>query len=429
MRRFTLPIALTFAVLLAASLAGATYSAFFAKTNATNTFATAATFATPCPTSMPSTVFMTGFEAGKSGNAGGAMFTSATNGTSGLDGVDTATKRTGGYSMRLSPNGAMAFRSRTSPAGVRSFVQRFAIRLNALPAADVKELTKSTALNSTLLRLGYKASTQRFTLSFGSTTAIDAATLVESSVTVTAGTWYVIDMRHEASNNPNAAHWRIDGVPQASTSKAVAAADMSTLSWGSNWPNSPMDSYTVNFDDMLYSHTSADYPIGDGRVHALKPNASGTHNAAGVMQMDATTTVVDTTAWNRLDDVPLEGLTDYVKQTAVSTTAYAEVGFEDTTQTCIRAVRGYMTYDPQNGAAANNGTTLIREGTTDRTVYAGAMTASGTAGRTEAAMIAPTAMPWTQTTLNGAVARIGYSNDATPNPRWTALMLEYDVPQ
>jgi hypothetical protein len=44
-------------------------------------------------------------------------------------------------------------------------------------------------------------------------------------------------------------------------------------------------------------------------------------------------------------------------------------------------------------------------------------------------MIAPTAMPWTQTTLNGAVARIGYSNDATPNPRWTALMLEYDVPQ
>lgn len=429
MRRLTLPIALCFAVLLAASLTGATYSAFFAKTNSANTFATAATFGPACPTTTPSTFWMSGLEAGKINNVN-AMFSFVQAGVN--DALDSAVKRSGTYSIKIAPAGAQAYRTRNMPAGTRTAVARFAIRLATLPAADVKELYRGTTVNSTALRLGYKASTQRFTLSFGTATTPDATTLVESTMTVTAGTWYVVDLRHVATANPNAAHWRIDGTPQASTSKAVVAADFSSVHWGSSVASAPFDTYTANFDDMLISTTSADYPIGDGRILPLKPNASGTHNnPSNLLQMDATTTPVDTTAWNRLDDVPLDGLTDYVKQapSASGGNDYAEIGFENPPETCIRAVRGYMTYDPQNGATANNGKTFVRDGTTDRLIHQGAMTATGTAGRTEAAMVPPTTTTWTQSAVSALTARIGYSTSTTTAPRWTALLLEYDAPQ
>lgn len=428
----SLPLALAMILGLSAlaAVAGATWSAY-SKTTGTvsNSFATASSF---CPSTMPTTVFMTGFEIGKAGTAGGALFNGGTNGTSGTDGPDSTVKRNGSYSMRLQATGGQDFRSRAGALWTAkpAAVLRFALRLASLPTADVAELAKlpSTGTNSNL-RLGYKQSTNKLTLSFGTSTAVTSATLVEASTTVTAGQWYAIEIKVDLSANPNTASWRIDNVAQTSTSTAQAANNVNGLYLGTNWAGTPADTFTANYDDVLLSQTAADYPIGDGKILPLLPNASGTHNNPSSVLQDETSVAIGATTWNKLDDVPLDGLTDYVKQTATNTSAYGEFGFQDPTDTCIRAVRGYMTYDPQNTTSANAGKTSVFDGTTESVIYNGAMQAASTPGRTEAAMVTGAASPWTQSAVNGLVARIGYSSDAAPTPRWTALMLEYDVPQ
>jgi hypothetical protein len=359
----------------------------------------------PCPTPTP--VKLTGFEHGAVSATGGGLF-SAVTGT-GLS-ADAAVARTGTYSLKVTDpvgtanNGSLAIAAGT--AAVRVY-----LRLASLPAADVNELLMlDTALGNDL-RLGYQTSSKKLTLRFG------AAAVTVASSTVAAGTWYRIDLRLVASSNPRAAVWQIDGAVQTPISSAETGSTVSTLRLGST---AVADTFTANYDDVLISATSGDYPIGAGTVVGLRPDGMGTNSTPGSFRNDDGT-VIDANTYQRLDDSPMTSLTDYVRQQTIGANDYVEVTFGDTNTSCVVGVSGLLGYHAA-GTAADTGKTSIFDGSTERVVFNGDM--SQTPLQYLSVILAPASAPWTPSAVNGLQARIGYSSDVTPNPYWDGLLLE-----
>ena len=97
--------------------------------------------------------------------------------------------------------------------GVECRRHRFAVRLASLPTA-----TSNLAYidSGTDLLFRYDASSQRLQLVLGTSTAT-------SATTVSAATWYMIDLRYDLSGNLHLGDWRVDGVDaDASLSKRNA---------------------------------------------------------------------------------------------------------------------------------------------------------------------------------------------------------------
>jgi hypothetical protein len=254
--------------------------------------------AVPCPTRSP--VKVTGFEHGVVSATGGGIF-SAVNGT-GIT-ADSVAARTGSYSLKdTDPVGTASDASLAIGAGVA--VARVYLRLASLPVADVNELLLLDAAAGSDLRLGYQASSAKLTLRFANT-----AVTVASS-TVSAGTWYRIDLRFGASTNPRTADWQVDGVAQTALSSAETASTVASLRLGSTVV---ADTFTANYDDVFISATSGDYPIGAGTVVGLRPDGMGTNNTPGSFRNDDGT-AIDANTYLRLDDSPMTGLTDYIRQ-------------------------------------------------------------------------------------------------------------------
>jgi hypothetical protein len=383
---------------------GLTYSAFSSTTsNPSSSFSAASTFCT-----RTSAVWLTGFESGAVSAAGGGLFTAVT----GAPTADGATFRNGAYSLRIADAaaGSTINASKTFTA-TNAVVARFAVRLSALPS-----VTSSLVYvdSGTDLVFGYDQPSQRFSLTLGTST-------VTSAITVSAGTWYAIDLRYDLRANPNLGDWRIDGVAQGQVSRAAAASTATGFGLGATTNPSV---YTANYDDVLVANQARAYPIGDGKVVRLIPEGAGTHNTPGDFR-DDDNTAVDAGSWQRIDDVPMTGTTDYVLQLSNSATSYLEFTFANTAETCIREVSAVLAYHSATNTA-NIGKTSVFDGATDSVVYSGDM--SNTAITYASAIVTPAAAPWTQAAVNGLATRIGYASDANPDPYWDGLMLELAVP-
>ncbi len=358
----------------------------------------------PCPT--PSPVRLTGFEHGAVSAAGLGIFSAVTANVT----ADNAVARTGSYSLKVVDTGGAATNA-SMAIGTGVAVARVYFRLASLPAANVTELLKLDAAAGGDLILGYQASSQKLTIRFGAAAVTPAASIVS------AGTWYRIDLRLVANTNPRAGAWQIDGVAQTPISAAGTASTVSTLRLGSTVP---ADAFTANYDDVLISATSGDYPIGDGTVVGLRPDGMGTNSTPGSFRNDDGT-AIDANTYGRLDESPMTSLADYVRQQTIGANDYVEVTFGDTSTTCVVGVSGLLAYHAA-GTAADNGKTSIFDGSTERVVLSGDM--SVTALTYVSVIVAPASAPWTPSAVNGLKARIGYSSDVTPNPYWDGLLLE-----
>jgi hypothetical protein len=355
-------------------------------------------------------VFLTGLEQGVASVASPGVFDAVTG--AGVS-ADAAIRRNGAYSLRVAPANATA----TLSGSGSTVVLRFAVRLNALPAATVNLLsaTPGNSVAASYPILLFDAGSGRLAVRWGST-----GTVVTGTVSPVAGAWYVVEMR-AAVTSPHTLEWRIDGVDQPTASSSQAATTLVGISFGTGATNV---TYTENFDDIIASPTSADYPIGNGKVLSLAPNGMGTSvNPTYFRNNDNTS--IDATSWTRVDDVPATSTADFVKQTTANSTSYVEFAFADTTETCINAVSAVLAYHGA-GALANNGKTSIFNGTAENVVYSGAMNRT-TLGY-KRAVVSAGAGAWTPALLNALVARVGYSSDISPVPYWDALLLEYDVP-
>lgn len=127
-----------------------------------------------------------------------------------------------------------------------------------------------------------------------------------TGVSVTTGQWYRIDIRVNTSANPWVIDAQVDG--SALTQKtAVVAAESASQFFFNSGINVTEDIY---FDDITFSNTSGDYPIGGGYVNHFVPTSDGTHNVAGASDFGHGTAGADITnattdAWTLVDDVPM----------------------------------------------------------------------------------------------------------------------------
>jgi len=400
---------------------GATLAAFSATTdNSGSTFTAAASF--DCPATV-SPLWLTGFEHGGSIlTSGGGIFDALT----GAPTADSAVKNHGAYSLQvLDADAAAAINGAKTTTATSSFVTRFAIRLDSLPVSDVTELARVNAAAGNDLQLGYDAATQKLRLALG-TTATPVAT-VTADTTISAATWYVIDLRLATSTTTRTGSWRIDGAAQTDVTNTEAASSSSELSFGSTIV---ADLFTANYDDVKVTATAADYPLAYGRILKLSPNSLGTPLDTTHFADAGDSTPVEAGDWALLDDLPLRGsgigpLLDGIKQNVTGATNYLEVNFANTAETCITGAwalgAGFTTQVPAAQAKLS-----IFDGATQRVIHNGTWPASTTQAVRSAAVL-PASSPWTTATLNALVARFGYSSDATNGPTVNGLMLEYEV--
>jgi hypothetical protein len=352
----------------------------------------------------PTPVRLTGFEHGVASTAGAGLFT-AINGA-GVT-IDSALARSGGYSLRIADVAGSAHNAQVSVGGAVA-VARFYLRLAALPAANVIELAVLDAASGSDLVLGYDSASQALSLALGGGPSVSTAQIM-------AGTWQRLDIRYAADTR--IADWRVDGVTQTGLSTSGGASTVSRIVFGSRVA---ADAYTANYDDLLVSGTSADFPIGGGSVVALRPGGMGSSNNPGSFRHEDASPI-DAGTYLRLDDDPLSGTAQYIRQQAGTAADYIELTFQDTAESCLSGISGIIAYHSAT-TTANNGKTSVFVGATERIVYSGDMSEATIFYKS--AIVAPTAAPWTMAAVNSLVGRSGYSGDYSPNPYWDGLLLE-----
>ena len=381
-----------------------------------------------CPAD-PRPIWMSGFETGLAPLDATQVVTTGTpliNWAFGSGDVTfpTSPVRTGTYSMRIHPTPALgAYRSidKNLQLFAPTLVMRFSIQLAALPTGD-SDLLSVNFNGGKYLDVYYKQSVGQWAMTFTPAGSITGTPVL--GPTVTAGIWYNFDLRI-VDANPRTAEWQVDGTayPTLSSSEA-ATAGVIAIFVGHNMGTAP--DTTMYFDDMMMSDRSSDFPLGDVKIAPLLPNGMGTHNTPANFQND-TSTPIDANSYLRVDDVPQTPLTDYIKEITAGGASYAELTFQDTTQTCIRGASIAAAVHSANTTANNAGVNAVTNGF-NYTIFSGDF--SETTLRYQQAMVSQNALapgtgPWTQAIINGITARFGMSTDVSPVPYLDSILLEY----
>ncbi|MCA1847310.1 MAG: hypothetical protein LC792_29825, partial [Actinobacteria bacterium] len=309
-----------------------------------------------CTPNDPSATFLTGIEHGRSSTVSGAPFSVGSN-AGGSGGVDSGTVRSGNYSLRAAPSGGSVFRDKVV-TWTPVVLERFYLRLDSLPSTDVRELAAmySTSYSGKgqapryAAHLGYKASSGKLTMELNDR---NRGTPVEASAPITAGDWHLVEMRYDVSAPTNRVDWRIDGVDEPQATVNGVATKINEVIWGSTFA----DTYTANYDDLMISQTAADYPLGEGRILGLSPNDSaGPHNNPADFRdvENGVGSPIGPLSFNAVNDVPMDH-GRHIAQINNNASSYVQFGFGDTAEPCVRAVYGWVAWDPQNTKSANNG--------------------------------------------------------------------------
>jgi hypothetical protein len=371
---------------------------------------------------MPALVYLEGFEHQtmsvlQFGGVGTGIF-DGTITNPGQITIDTSVFRNGVASLRVAANGAATNAVHEVSGLPTVFVCSVAIRLDSLPAADSEVFGFiGTVLNP--LRLRFRASDSKWIA------RIEDSTADLVGPVAVAGTWHRFDFRSNISANPWVLAMQVDGVDFGSVTRATAASTHTRVRYGTNSAHT----FTANYDDCVISVTSADYPIGDLKVLSLVPTSDGTHvGPANSIEDQAGVDIVTpgyTTAWQLVDEWPANS-TDYVAQAVIGAGDYAEVNFGNTSETTIHDVMGIAALRSATTSASNGTTKVIRSDATEITIFSGDM--SETALHYKNILITRPGGGWTQSEVNALYARMGFSSDATPDPWWSALMLQYASP-
>jgi hypothetical protein len=365
------------------------------------------------PPENPSFVFLTGIEQGVASPTNTGVFSSATGAVS----ADTSPVRNGSYSLEVAPTSfTPAYAQADFPSTASVTVARFAVRLSSLPSSD-RNLASLLSSSGNAATLAYQSSSQRLGVRWGTSGSITAA-----STTVSSGTWYLIEMRANFGSNPRTLVWRINSVAQANISSSETASVGSGIRFGS----SSTGSYTAYFDDIAVSQTASDYGFGDGQVLGLVPDGMGSHNNSFNFQNELGGSISSST-YQRVDDIPASSTSEYIRQVSSSSSSYIEMTIGDQGQTCVDGVSAAVAY-ASSSTGFNSGQTRIYDGSTITTVQSGNMSSSGTSLAYASSIVTPAGGTWSKTALNGLKARVGYSSDVSPQPRWHALTLEYNLP-
>jgi hypothetical protein len=236
--------------------------------------------------------------------------------------ISTTTVRSGARSIQLTTAAGTAGARSTALASSARWVARAYVYFATLPSADTTILT---TLETTGPGVRFKQSDSKLYAAVGTTFGA-------SGVTVTTGQWYRVDCDFNINTGgSDTCDVRVDGT---ACGQATATGSSSATT---TFMVIVLDTCTsdIFYDDIVLSHTAADYPIGAGYVNHFIPTSDGTHNVAGAGDFDRTLTGTDITnattdAFELVNDVPLESgaSVDWITLTAPpNATDYVECVF------------------------------------------------------------------------------------------------------
>jgi hypothetical protein len=364
---------------------------------------------------------MTGWEHGVNPTTSGGGLANA---LSGSPTVVTSPVHAGTYALRCNPAGAAQYMQKTL-TGDR-MVLRMYVRFDSLPSADCDLFTIRDA-GGLSFKFRYIQASNKFQVVFESTDP------QLSSMTVSTGQWYCVELNVLLNAATRTCDWQIDGTAQTQSTSTQTASTVAALRIGTG----NAETYTCYYDDLIVSVTNADYPLGAGGVSGLSPNAEGTHSpGTNEIEDNAGADINGSTvqAYPLMDDVPMNSTADYVQQAAahsIPDAHYAEVGFADIAAgLTVKGVIGLLAYK-SSSASANRGSTIaIRSDATQIEIYGTPAVPVDYSESTlfyKSAVITAPGGGWTQSEVNALLMRVGGSSDASPLPQWHALMFEVDT--
>lgn len=343
--------------------------------------------------------------------------------------IDTTVARTGAASLKVAMDAVTVSNvQRNVPTAATVLVGSVYFRVVSAPSVT----------SNVLVGLGPASNKPLF--------QVDTGGIIQSGIggingpNIADGLWHKLDFRF-TSDTTHSVEWYVDGRQQTTGSiGAQTSTAMTSIQFGSA---NAAHTATIWFDDFILSNTSADYPllpsafgeVADGySVRQIVPNADGTHNA-GTNVMERQSDGADigvVTAWDMLDEWPAVTTTsDTINQAVIGTTNYAEVSFPNTVAAdkSIWGASGCLAYSAVTTTACTGSTLMSFDGfATELSVYG---TSTVPVDMSETSLFfknTPFAAPgggWLTSTIDAATCRIGYSGDATPDPLWNAVAIQY----
>lgn len=271
----------------------------------------------------------------------------------------------------------------------------------------------------------------------------DSDSVRDTGPTIAAGEWHQIDVRFDVSTSTEVGSWTVDGVDQGTFNTLVQnSTGLTALRLGSSVAQ-PV-AFDIYYDDVAWTDTSGDYPIGPVDVIWLLPGADGTHNAAA-NQFDSGdsggTNYANgaTTAYQNLDDAApwstTRSTTDSIRQDVTGTANYLEIAPQTDAarsgETAL-AVRALLAYSSTSTTADNGSCEVFNSAGTKRDlwgIFSGTkQDYSETSNFFKGRCAAKPAGDWTESEIEATRIRIGGSTDVSPVPTWQMLAWEVAYP-
>lgn len=351
--------------------------------------------------------------------------------------VASGAARTGTYGLQINGTGANAhagFQNAGNNGILGSsgtLVASFWFRFQTLPSNDFNIFIDIGTAGGNDVFIKYLNSTGTLQGVFGSATQLGPS--------ISANTWYHVDLRAIHNANPHTLEWKVDGVDQTTVSLSVASENIFVAGFGNDAGGAQTG--TVDIDDFAFSLTSGDYPLGKQKVVLLIPDTGGTAvqigtaNATGRM---VTNSAIDATfnsanilaAISELPPLIGASATGVGQRTSGSGNA---VGIPMTTYTLAggETITGLrvVVCGWSGSATANNIGLRSFNGTTETILFAAADPNFDNSTTTPGWLckMATAADFDTQAELDALVVRYGYSTDISPLPGAHAIYAEVAV--
>jgi hypothetical protein len=366
------------------------------------------------------TGFFTGFEVGSN-----AALSEGSDGLFGAASVVASAARSGGFGMAISPARTEGYYQRAMSSGV--VVLRFAVRFATVPTGmNENFLVGLVSAQTPVLAVSIDAN-GNFTLVSGNLAQS------QSGAAVIANRWHLFDLRYDGTASPQVADWRIDGIAQPSLSIQGLAGTITQLTIGAR---AAAMAFGVDYDDLALSQGPDQYPIGDGAVVGLAPNASGAHVGMGAF-LDSNGQPIaqgETTTWQLLDDWPvndgLVGPADFVRTAFAGQGSYLEYPLADPALTGEpRAIRATFAMRMARAQEATSATGRVVEGGVDRAIVNVNLQNAEVRYFSATLNERPSGGPWTHAALDellvrwGPGANVGTSGGAVLD----AVLIEADI--
>lgn len=258
------------------------------------------------------------------------------------------------------------------------------------------------------------------------------------SGTTNPNDWRWIDIRYNASANPHTMSWSVDGVAQTTCSAPNAATTISGILFGDSSSGQAVGA--SDFDDLVVSATSGDYPLGVHSVKCVTVDPAGTVTLSGTTGNFQTFTGSTPTksAWNAttardaVDERPPNtgASQDGWCQITTAASDYVEMPMTTFSLAGDTVVAGRI-YGAIWAQDATGGFIGLRtwNGTTETNLFGSNISISGNN---------TTSYPWvaemltladinTQTEIDALAVRAGFSSDAAPDMGLHAVYIEIAV--